>query len=69
VQVPDSDWHCATCAERLAANESLSHGFDSTEQYRSREVEDELMDQLLCQKAGVVETGSEVNGISFDCIG
>lgn len=49
--VPSSEWHCSTCAERMAAREArVKHSFGDVESHRNRETEETLVIQALDRK-------------------
>lgn len=55
-QVPSQAWHCPTCTERLAIRESKTdHSLGNLEEFRSKDVEDELINRLVDLKTSFVD--------------
>ena len=60
--VPSSEWHCSVCAERLAVREARAGQgcvLKDVDTYRDKEMEEELINRALDQKA------DEANGFFF----
>jgi transcription elongation factor Elf1 len=50
-EVPKGLWHCSSCSEKIALRETaLSHAFNDMDQYRSRLVEDDIIDEMIDAK-------------------
>lgn len=49
--MPRSAWHCAACEERISTREStFTHVFQDIDQFRSKSLEDELMEEIVDAK-------------------